>query len=429
MNDLLSSKGIRLYNLFPRLAGSMSRWKDHLPRIKNMGFNAIYVNPFHYPGFSGSLYSPKDFFKFNPVFLDDSSRTSPLEQLRDVIGACHENGLLFIMDLVINHTAIDSPLINEHPAWFKHKKDGEVVHPGANHEGKWIEWGDLAEVDNEHSADRDNLWQFWWMMINHYLETGADGFRCDMAYQVPSDLWRFLINRTREKKPGGLFLAESLGCSFQQVEVLACLGFDYLFNSLKYWDFNQTWGMEQYWKTSPLVSTITFPESHDTDRLAEEKNGDIMSVKRQLVFSAIFSKGFMIPIGFEFGFRRKLDVVKTNPSWWENTQFDLTDYIRKICSIKESYPVMNQETGLQVVDQANWKNIFCFKRTAPGQKSAFLALNKDPFSHQHLLLPDLHEILGPGPIKDISPEFAIQSVSCRLEYDLRPAEVKILVSE
>ena len=74
-----------------------------------------------------------------------------------------------------------------------------------------------------------------------------------MAYQVPSDLWRYLIPKSREFKPGCLFLAESLGCDFKQVQELANLGFDYLFNSTKYWDFNELWGMEQYFKTSPIV--------------------------------------------------------------------------------------------------------------------------------------------------------------------------------
>ncbi|NLI75720.1 MAG: alpha-amylase [Candidatus Riflebacteria bacterium] len=429
MSHLLGNQGIRLYNLFPRLAGSMTRWKEHLPRIQQMGFNAVYVNPFHYPGFSGSLYSPKDFFKFNPVFIDDSSHQAPVDQLRSFIDHCHQAGILFIMDLVINHTAIDCTLIAEHPAWFKRKPDGEIVHPGAKDGDRWIEWGDLAEVDNDHSPDRGNLWNFWWGMMAHYLDVGVDGFRCDMAYQVPADLWRFLIGRAREKKAGCLFLAESLGCSFQQVEGLAKVGFDYLFNSSKYWDFNQPWGMEQYWKISPVVPTIAFPESHDTTRLLEEKGGDLMTVKRQMTFAATFSKGFMIPIGFEFGFRRKLDVVQTNPSWWEASQIDLTGFIRHLSDLKARYPVLNQEPGLQIVDQGNWANIFCFKRSAPGQKTVLVALNKDSHHHQQLFLPDLESILGPGALRDVSPEFAMPSVPRRFEYGLRPSEVKILTVE
>ena len=33
-----------------------------------MGFNAVYINPFHYPGFSGSLYAVKDYYRLNPLF-------------------------------------------------------------------------------------------------------------------------------------------------------------------------------------------------------------------------------------------------------------------------------------------------------------------------------------------------------------------------
>ena len=49
--------GPRIYNLFPLLAGPVPAWADHLGRIAGMSFDWIYVNPFHSPGFSGSLYA------------------------------------------------------------------------------------------------------------------------------------------------------------------------------------------------------------------------------------------------------------------------------------------------------------------------------------------------------------------------------------
>ncbi len=62
------SEGLRIYNLFPTLAGTIRKWTTHLPRIAAMGFNAVYLNPFHYPGFSGSLYAVKDYNRLNPRF-------------------------------------------------------------------------------------------------------------------------------------------------------------------------------------------------------------------------------------------------------------------------------------------------------------------------------------------------------------------------
>lgn len=407
----------------------MTRWQEHLDRIADMGFNAIWVNSFHYPGFSGSLYSPKDYYKFNPLFIDDNSAKAPAEQLKDFIAACRKRNLLFLMDLVINHTAIDCPLIKEHPDWYKHDDKGDIVNPGAVHDGVWHAWGDLAEVDNLNSVDRKNLWEFWWKMMLYYLEMGVDGFRCDMAYQVPGELWTYLIEKSRNQKKNCLFIAESLGCDFKQVQELAELKFDFLFNSIKYWDYNEPWGMEQYEKTSPLTPSIGFPESHDTPRLITELNGNLAAVKRQILFAAVFSTGYMITSGFEYGFTKALNVVKTDPTWWEDTDIDLTDYLKKIAELKKTYPVLSQELGIEIVDQANWPNVFCFRKSIPGEKAVFVAVNKDINKHQHVYIPDLEAVTGKGPLVDISPEFAISAVPRSLDYALRPAEIKIFAQK
>jgi starch synthase (maltosyl-transferring) len=62
------NEGLRIYNLFPTLAGTIRDWMVHLPRIARLGFNAVYINPFHYPGFSGSIYAVKDYYRLNPRF-------------------------------------------------------------------------------------------------------------------------------------------------------------------------------------------------------------------------------------------------------------------------------------------------------------------------------------------------------------------------
>jgi starch synthase (maltosyl-transferring) len=427
--DRLAGKGIRLYNLFPRLAGSMPGWRQHLPRIKQLGMNAVYLNPFHYPGFSGSLYSVKDYYKFNPDFVDTNSGLSPNDQLKVFLDACHDQGLLVIMDLVINHTAFDATILHEHPEWFRHHPDGRVMHPGANHDGRWVEWGDLAEVDNEHSKDRDNLWGFWTNLVVKYLRLGFDGCRCDAAYLVREALWQQLIGRAREASPGCLFLAESLGCSFKQVEQLAKVGFDYLFNSSKWWDFNSPWGVEQQQKIAAVVPTISFPESHDTDRLAAEYQGDIARIKRQLLFSATYSKGVMIPIGFEFGFRRKLDVVTTRPEWWEtDTCIDLVGFIQKVMNLKDRSPILNTEVPIRIVDQDNWCNVFCYLRQKPGMPRLLTILNKSHRDYHRVFMPDLVGILG-GPPLDVSPDFVMDVVPERnFEYHLQPSQVKLFTT-
>src|SRR3954462_6583086 len=124
------SEGLRIYNLFPNLAGPISGWTAELPRIAGMAFNAVYVNPFHYPGFSGSLYAVKDYYKLNPRFRG-KARGSDDALLRGFTKAAGQHGLRVIMDLVVNHTAKDSELTVRRPQWFARDSHGEIRSPFA----------------------------------------------------------------------------------------------------------------------------------------------------------------------------------------------------------------------------------------------------------------------------------------------------------
>ncbi|MBW3631166.1 MAG: DUF3416 domain-containing protein, partial [Gemmatimonadetes bacterium] len=153
-----------IYNLFPRLVGPATLWPEHAARAAAMGFNWFYLNPWHYPGFSGSLYAPKEFRRLNPLFVPEGGDSYDLEILRGALAGIAAHGLRPMMDLVINHTGKDSPLADEHPDWFCRDEAGELVSPfvvDPDDPSKITVWGDLAEIDNEGSRDRQALWDYW----------------------------------------------------------------------------------------------------------------------------------------------------------------------------------------------------------------------------------------------------------------------------
>ena len=82
-----------LYDLFPLLAGSFSKWLDHFDRAKAMGFDWVFVNPIQRTGASGSLYSIADYFDVNPALLDAAAAMSADEQVRQATGRAHGAGL------------------------------------------------------------------------------------------------------------------------------------------------------------------------------------------------------------------------------------------------------------------------------------------------------------------------------------------------
>ncbi len=415
------TKPLYIYNLFPKLYKNVTAWTKEIKSISDMGFNAVYINPFHYPGFSGSIYAPKEYYEFNMNFFTKTKK--PEEQLQDFIEKCAEKNIDVFMDLVINHTSIDSPLINEHKSWYV-LENGDVKRPGAWENGKYISWGDLATFDIKNSADRDNLWDYLLKICQYYLKLGFKGFRCDAAYQIPNEFWSFLISTLKKDYPDVMFIAETLGCTPVQIEILSSCGFDYIFNSSKWWNFNDPWCLEQYNMTINIAASISFPESHDTPRLMDECHGNETAFLQRVYFEAIFSKGFMITSGMEYGFTKRINTVTTNPGDWEETGKDYRKQIKNILKVKDALVPLHEESPIVIVEQDNWTQVFCFYKEWDG-KRALVVFNKDINNAQHVYLRDVCAILNASEVKDYSPENPAKGNIKTLDITLNPGEIRI----
>ncbi len=419
-----------IYNLFPLLAGKFPEWGKHMERAAEMGFNWLFVNPIQLPGKSGSLYSIRDHARYNPVLVDDQSSESPKEQVTAAIEQAKELGLRVMIDLVVNHCAVDSDLLDKHPEWFSWESQGRVAHPWADENGKKVVWEDLAKFDHRNSRDREGLYKFFKNFVDSQIELGFEGFRCDAAYQVPGDFWSRLIGETRQKHPDVRFFAETLGCPPGQTIKTARAGFDYIFNSSKWWDFRKPWLMEQYVLTRDIVPSIAFPESHDTVRLCDELNGNVAGLKQRYWFAALFSAGVMIPIGFEFGFRKKLHVVKTRPEDWEDTNIDLRSFITEVNRIKSEHPVFREDAPTELIDHGNQQVLVMWKGSAHTTEEALLILNKDIHNRQNIHADKLQEDFQAGtPIEDLSLDYPLDYIPTPFSYDLNPGQVLVLVNQ
>ncbi len=421
---------MKIYNLFPLLAGPFGDWRPHLERASSMGFDWVFVNPIQQPGRSGSLYSIADYFRINPDLLAPRSRKRPETQVREMVKQAERLGLRLMIDLVINHCAVDSRLVAEHPQWFV--RDGDrVAHPFCVEEdGNRVVWRDLAQFDHRQSSDVEGLLSYCGDIIDHLVELGFTGFRCDAAYQIPTQVWRRLIERIRREHPEVVFVAETLGCTPEQTRETASAGFDYIFNSSKWWDYSSPWLLEQYELTQRIAPSISFPESHDTERLFSESGHNADALKQRYLFAALFSAGVMMPIGYEYGFRHRLHVVRTRPEHWEEPAVDLTEFIGRVNRIKDAYPVFREESQLQRLDHPNPGILLLWKAAINGGGQALLVLNKDPRSRQHFRCDDLYRhIQAPPPLLDVSPEWPLEFLPTPFEYELTPGMARVMVTE
>ncbi len=334
-----------------------------------------------------------------------------------------------MIDLVINHCAFDSHLTREHPEWFVREHDGRIANSSCQHNGEKVVWKDLAQFDHRHTRDAEGLYRYCLDVVEYLLGLGFEGFRCDAAYQVPRNFWHRLIREVKGKHHGTCFVAETLGCSADQTLDTARAGFDYVFNSSKWWDFHGWWLIEQYGLIREATRSISFPESHDTPRLCQEVNGNINALKQRYLFSALFSAGVMLPMGFELGFRKPLHVVDTTPGDWEKGEADLTPFITKVNAIKKGHTVFREESLTSIFPCHNPNILLMWKATVRQKEEALLILNKDPHQHQEFQTDTFrHFVQASAPLRDVSPEYAMEFIQEPFHYALRPGQGIVLVA-
>jgi glycosidase len=169
--------------------GTINAFKKHLPRLKEMKVDILWLMPIqpigelNRKGSLGSYYSVKDYKAVNPEF-------GTMEDLKALVNEAHEMGMYVILDWVANHSSWDNNWAIEHPEYYVKNDDGSFHSP--------YDWTDVIEFDYDNPAVRDSMiraLKFW------IEEADIDGYRCDVAGMVPTDFWNDAVAQLKQIKP------------------------------------------------------------------------------------------------------------------------------------------------------------------------------------------------------------------------------------
>ena len=187
-----------IYELNTRQAteeGTFAAAEALLPEIKESGVDIIWIMPIQKigvlerKGTLGSYYAITDYCQFNPEF-------GTRADFEHFLAKAHELGLKVILDWVANHTAPDSE-------WTKN--DGWHYRDSLGNLMVQYDWTDISKLNYDNQDMRAAMKQamHWWMDT-----IGIDGFRCDVAGEVPTDFWNDVMAEIRVKHPDMFTLAE-----------------------------------------------------------------------------------------------------------------------------------------------------------------------------------------------------------------------------
>ena len=176
--------------------GTFNAFSEHLPRLKNMGIDILWFMPITkistkvMKGTMGSPYACSSYVTIN-------EQLGTLDDFKKLVSVAHALGMKVIIDWVANHTGWEHDWIETHPGFHKRDLHGNVYAL----EGM----DDIIGLNYDNDEMQDAMVQAmkYWVM-----ETGIDGFRCDLADWVRLSFWQ-KARRALEPVKNMFWLAES----------------------------------------------------------------------------------------------------------------------------------------------------------------------------------------------------------------------------
>ncbi|KAF5383708.1 hypothetical protein D9615_003666 [Tricholomella constricta] len=183
----LPLNGLAILTVVSKWMGPINVWRNHFEEASQRGYTMLHWTPLQERGESGSPYSLRNQLRYDPGISADPAK---VEQILKV--AKEEYGLLALTDIVLNHTAHDSPWLIEHPEAGFSPANSPHLTPALELDTAIIDFsGSLATrglpavINSE--ADIDtlinafsavlqglNLWQYYVLDPNHEKKSVKD---------------------------------------------------------------------------------------------------------------------------------------------------------------------------------------------------------------------------------------------------------------
>ncbi len=172
-------------------SGSFKDFAKHLPRLRKMGVEILWFMPITPIGITdrkktsndlGSYYAVRDYKGVNEEF-------GTMAEWKSLVKNAHSMGFKVIVDWVANHSSTDNHWIKSHPDFYAKDSVGKIISA--------YDWTDTYKLNYANKELRDSMIDAMKFLIT---QTGIDGFRCDVAGDVPDDFWKQCITSLKKIK-------------------------------------------------------------------------------------------------------------------------------------------------------------------------------------------------------------------------------------
>ncbi|XP_028161356.1 glycogen debranching enzyme isoform X1 [Ostrinia furnacalis] len=108
--------GVACLTVLAKCLGPLPRWESALRVAHEAGYNMVHFTPVQELGASNSSYSIANQLRLNPRFSADAGREATFADVENLVAKMRSDWkMLSICDIVLNHTANETPWLAEHP--------------------------------------------------------------------------------------------------------------------------------------------------------------------------------------------------------------------------------------------------------------------------------------------------------------------------
>ncbi|MBD3778898.1 MAG: DUF3459 domain-containing protein [Micrococcales bacterium] len=174
----------------------VERWLDYLV---DLGLNGLALGPVFASATHG--YDTVDHLRVDPRLGDRAD-------LDHLLAAAHDRGVRVLLDGVFNHVGDRHPLFRAALAGGPGSPEAELFRiRWTDGEPDWDCFeGHRSLVTLNHDSPR--VVDLVADVMTHWLDAGADGWRLDAAYAVPTAFWRQVTDRVRAAHPDAYLMGE-----------------------------------------------------------------------------------------------------------------------------------------------------------------------------------------------------------------------------
>ncbi len=189
--------------------GSLQGIISKLDYLRSLSVSTIYLNPIFLAA-SNHRYDTGDYMTIDPMLGTE-------EDLKELCRQAHKRNIRIMLDGVFNHTGSDSIYFNAKGSFPTLGAAQSLSSPYASwfsfqhHPDRYDAWwgiSTLPAVNENDPAYRDYIITGPDSVVRHYLRCGIDGWRLDVADELPDDFIDDIRAVMQEENPNAFLLGE-----------------------------------------------------------------------------------------------------------------------------------------------------------------------------------------------------------------------------